>query len=46
MRMKTFADFEKKIKNGEELAYSSAGVGTLLHTGVAVMADAMNADFE
>jgi tripartite-type tricarboxylate transporter receptor subunit TctC len=44
--IKTFADFEKKIKNGEELAYSSAGVGTLLHTGVAVMADAMNANFE
>ena len=44
--MKSFADFEKKIKNGEEMSYSSAGVGTLLHTGVAVMADAMNADFE
>ena len=44
--MKTFADFERKIKNGDELVYSSAGVGTLLHTGVAVMADAMNADFE
>ena len=42
--IKTFADFEK-IKNGEELAYSSAGVGTS-STGVAVMADAMNADFE
>ena len=28
------------------MSYSSAGVGTLLHTGVAVMADAMNADFE
>ena len=44
--IKTFADFEKKIKDGEELVYSSAGVGTLLHTGVAVMADAMNANFE
>ena len=44
--MKSFADFEKKIKSGEEMSYSSAGVGTLLHTGVAVMADAMNADFE
>ena len=44
--LKSFADFEKKIKNGEEMSYSSAGVGTLLHTGVAVMADAMNADFE
>ena len=44
--IKTFADFEEKIKKGEEMSYSSAGVGTLLHTGVAVMADAMNADFE
>ena len=44
--LKSFADFEKKIKNGEEMSYSSAGVGTLLHTGVAVMADAMKADFE
>ena len=44
--LKSFADFERKIKNGEEMSYSSAGVGTLLHTGVAVMADAMNADFE
>lgn len=44
--LKSFADFEKKVKNGEEMSYSSAGVGTLLHTGVAVMADAMKADFE
>jgi tripartite-type tricarboxylate transporter receptor subunit TctC len=44
--LKSFSDFEKKIKNGEEMSYSRAGVGTLLHTGVAVMADAMNADFE
>ncbi len=44
--IKTFAEFEQKIKNGEEMSYSSAGVGTLLHTGVAVMADAMKADFE
>lgn len=44
--LKSFADFKKKVKNGEEMSYSSAGVGTLLHTGVAVMADAMNADFE
>jgi tripartite-type tricarboxylate transporter receptor subunit TctC len=44
--LKSFADFERKIKNGEEMSYSSAGVGTLLHTGVAVMADAMKADFE
>ena len=44
--IRTFADFEEKIKKGEEMSYSSAGVGTLLHTGVAVMADAMNADFE
>ena len=44
--LKSFADFERKIKNSEEMSYSSAGVGTLLHTGVAVMADAMKADFE
>lgn len=44
--IKTFADFEKKVKSGAELTYSSAGVGSLLHTGVAVMADAMGADFE
>ncbi|OED38940.1 hypothetical protein AB833_17945 [Chromatiales bacterium (ex Bugula neritina AB1)] len=41
---KTFADFEKAVKAGEELTYSSAGVGTLLHIATAVMADAMNAD--
>ena len=35
--IKTFAYFEEKIKKGEEMSYSSAGVGTLLHTGVAVM---------
>jgi tripartite-type tricarboxylate transporter receptor subunit TctC len=42
----SFAQFEAKVKAGEEMSYSSAGVGTLLHTGVAVLADAMNADFE
>ncbi|MEM9061008.1 MAG: tripartite tricarboxylate transporter substrate binding protein [Pseudomonadota bacterium] len=42
----SFADFEAKIKAGEELTYSSAGVGTLLHIAVAVMANAMGADFE
>jgi tripartite-type tricarboxylate transporter receptor subunit TctC len=44
--IKTFADFEAKVKAGEEMTYSSAGVGTLLHVAVAVMADAMDADFE
>ena len=42
----TFADFEAKIKGGAEMSYSSAGVGTLLHTAVAVMANAMGSDFE
>lgn len=42
----SFAEFEAKIKAGEEMSYSTAGVGTLLHTGVAVMANAMDADFE
>ncbi len=41
---KTFADFEKAIKDGVEMSYSSAGVGTLLHIATAVMADAMGAD--
>ena len=40
----TFADFEKAVKDGVELSYSSAGVGTLLHIATAVMADAMGAD--
>jgi len=40
----TFADFEKAVKDGVELTYSSAGVGTLLHIATAVMADAMGAD--
>jgi len=40
----TFADFEKAIKSGTEMTYSSAGVGTLLHIATAVMADAMGAD--
>jgi len=40
----TFADFEKAVKEGTELTYSSAGVGTLLHIATAVMADAMGAD--
>ncbi len=42
----TFADFEKAVKEGVELSYSSAGVGTLLHIATAVMADAMGADPE
>ncbi len=44
--IKSFAEFEAKIKAGEEMSYSTAGVGTLLHTGVAVMSNAMGADFE
>lgn len=44
--IKSFADFEAKIKAGEEMSYSSAGVGTLLHIATAVMANAMGADFE
>ena len=44
--IKTFAEFEAKIKAGEEMSYSSAGVGTLLHIATAVMANAMGADFE
>jgi len=40
----TFADFEKAVKDGVEMSYSSAGVGTLLHIATAVMADAMGAD--
>ena len=42
----TFADFEAKIKRGAEMSYSSAGVGTLLHTATAVMANSMGSDFE
>ena len=34
------------MKEGVELSYSSAGVGTLLHIATAVMADAMGADPE
>lgn len=44
--IETFADFEGKIKAGVEMSYSSAGVGTLLHIAVAVMSNAMGADFE
>ena len=40
----TFADFEKAVKEGAEMTYSSAGVGTLLHIATAVMIDAMGAD--
>ena len=42
----TFADFEAKIKAGDEMTYSSAGVGTLLHIAVAVMSNGMGSDFE
>lgn len=41
---KTFADLEKDVKAGKEFAYSSAGVGTLLHIATAVMIDAMSAN--
>ncbi len=41
---KTFADLEKAVKDGVELSYSSAGVGTLLHIATAVMVDSMQAD--
>ncbi|MBX2826481.1 MAG: tripartite tricarboxylate transporter substrate binding protein [Gammaproteobacteria bacterium] len=44
--IKTFADFEKRIKEGAEMTYSSAGVGTLLHIAVAVMSNGMGSDFE
>lgn len=44
--IKTFAEFEAKIKGGAEMSYSSAGVGTLLHTATAVMANSMGSDFE
>ena len=37
----SFADFEAKVKAGDELTYGSAGVGTLLHIATAVMADTM-----
>jgi tripartite-type tricarboxylate transporter receptor subunit TctC len=40
----TFADFEKAVKAGTEMTYSSAGVGTLLHIATAVMIDATGAD--
>ncbi|MEM9601569.1 MAG: tripartite tricarboxylate transporter substrate binding protein [Pseudomonadota bacterium] len=44
--IKTFADFEAKVSSGAEMAYSSAGVGTLLHIAVAVMANSMGIDFD
>ncbi len=44
--IETFADFEAKIKAGDEMTYSSAGVGTLLHIAVAVMSNGMGSDFE
>lgn len=40
-KLKSFKDFEAKVKAGEELTYASAGVGTLLHIATAVMADEM-----
>ena len=41
--IKSFKDFEKKIKSGTPMTYGSTGVGTLLHIATAVMADTMNA---
>ncbi len=41
---KTFQDFEKALKGGAQLSYSSAGVGTLLHLASLVMADKMGVD--
>lgn len=43
--IKTFKDLEAKLKSGAQMSYSSAGVGTLLHIAVAVMADSMGVDF-
>lgn len=40
-KLKSFKDFEAKVKAGEDLTYASAGVGTLLHIATAVMADEM-----
>ncbi len=42
--IKTFADFEKALKDGKKLSYGSAGVGTLLHIAAMVMADSMGID--
>lgn len=44
--IKTFKDIEAKLKGGAQMSYSSAGVGTLLHIAVAVMADSMGIDFK
>lgn len=41
---KSFKDFEKALKDGTKLSYSSAGVGTLLHLASLVMADKMGVD--
>ena len=41
---KTFQDFEKALKGGKQLSFSSAGVGTLLHLASLVMADKMGVD--
>ncbi|MBO9452574.1 tripartite tricarboxylate transporter substrate binding protein [Tropicibacter sp. R16_0] len=40
----SFAEFEAAIKDGTEMTYGSAGVGTLLHIATAVMADTMGAN--
>lgn len=44
--IKTFDDFIAQLKAGKEMTYSSAGVGTLLHIAVAVMANTTDTDFE
>ncbi|GAB4235791.1 MAG: tripartite tricarboxylate transporter substrate binding protein [Methyloligellaceae bacterium] len=41
---KTFKEFEKALKGGAQMSYSSAGVGTLLHLATLVMADKMGVD--
>jgi len=44
-KFKSFEDLETALKAGEKVTYSSAGVGTLLHIAVAVLADSLGADF-
>lgn len=44
--IKSFDDFLGQLKAGKEMTYSSAGVGTLLHIAVAVMANTTGTDFE
>lgn len=41
---KSFDDLKAALKKGEKLSYSSAGVGTLLHLAMVVLADDLGAD--